>query len=156
MSEKLLPRSGRHSWTKVWIVETPLLSHIAHDHIEFDIMRNALWTDPDDQSLWFYHQFLMFSLLNPSMSFVPHFTTSQREDYARSQIEELEEMLDGAEECKWIYNGLLEYTLAICGLLEREPNEEEKESLRTWLEKLKKLDPTRSGRCQAREAILRL
>lgn len=123
---------------------------------EFEMMRNALWTDPDDQSIWFYHQHLMTTLLDPSHSIVPNFTTEQRADYAHTQIDELQDLKDGAEDCKWIYNGLFEYTLAICALQGREPDGGEKEMLREWLEKLKELDRTRSGRWDEREASLEL
>lgn len=125
---------------------------------EFDMMRNALWTDASDQSLWFYHQWLMLTLMseNKEVTILPKFTTAQRHEYAVQQINDLKEMLDGAEDCKWIYYGLSEYTLAVCKLLQREPTEEEKDDLRSWLSELKKLDPLREGRWKAREIELDL
>ncbi|KAL5345119.1 Rab geranylgeranyltransferase [Pseudogymnoascus australis] len=121
---------------------------------EFDTMRNALWTDASDQSLWFYHQFLMVTLLDQTVSILPNFTTEQRIDYANSQIDDLKEMLDGAEDCKWIYNGLYEYTLAICRTCERQPTADELQDLKSWLGELKKLDPVRMGRWEEQERSL--
>lgn len=117
-------------------------------------MRNALWTDASDQSLWFYHQFLMVTLLDRTVSILPNFTTKQRLDYANSQIDDLKEMLDGAEDCKWIYNGLYEYTLAICRTCERQPTADELQDLKSWLGELKKLDPVRMGRWEEQERSL--
>ncbi|OBT75222.1 hypothetical protein VF21_06120 [Pseudogymnoascus sp. 05NY08] len=121
---------------------------------EFDTMRNALWTDASDQSLWFYHQFLMVTLLDRSVSILPNFTSEQRIDFANSQIDDLKEMLDGAEDCKWIYNGLYEYTLAICRTCERQPTSDELKDLKLWLGELKKLDPVRMGRWEEQERSL--
>jgi geranylgeranyl transferase type-2 subunit alpha len=120
------------------------------------MMRNALWTDASDQSLWFYHQYLMITLLDQSISILPNFTPEQRLEYATSQIDDLKEMLDDAEDCKWMYNGLFEYTLAICDLFKREPCAEEKQDLKSWLGELKKLDPLRKGRWDDRERSLGL
>lgn len=119
-------------------------------------MRNALWTDANDQSLWFYHRFLIINLLDHNVSILPSFTADQRLEYANSQIDDLKEMLDGAEDCKWIYNGLLEYTLAICDVYKRQPTAEEKQDLKFWLDELKKLDPLRIGRWDDRERSLGL
>lgn len=125
---------------------------------EFDMMRNALWTDSSDQSLWFYHQWLMLTLLSSeaSITILPNFKAQQRHAYAVQQIDDLKEMLDGAEDCKWIYHGLFEYTLDVCKLLDRQPTLEEIEDLRLWLAELKKLDPLRQGRWKAREMELGL
>lgn len=125
---------------------------------EFDMMRDALWTDGSDQSLWFYHQWLMLTLMceDKDVTILPNFTREQRHMYAVKQIDDLKDMLDGAEDCKWIYHGLFEYTLAVCKLLDRQPTDEEKEVLRSWLSELKKLDPLRHGRWKAREIELNL
>ena len=125
---------------------------------EFDMMRNALWTDASDQSLWFYHQWLMLTLMSedPEVTILPNFVAEQRREYVEAQVEELKEMLDGAEDCKWIYHGLFEYTLALCKFLQREPTLEEKDDLRLWLDELRNLDLLRKGRWRAREIDLGL
>jgi geranylgeranyl transferase type-2 subunit alpha len=115
---------------------------------EFDTMRNALWTDPSDQSLWFYYQFLMTTLteIKGYSIIVPNFSQDDRLEYITQQLVDLRDMLDGAEDCKWIYNALLQYTLSACELNKREPNENEKKDLQLWLAQLRKLDPLRAGR----------
>jgi len=115
---------------------------------EFDMMRNALWTDSSDQSLWFYYQFLMTTLVDHvgHKTIVPNFTHTDRAEYVERQLVDLQDMLDGAEDCKWIYNALLEYTLALCEMQERQPSYDEKEDLKTWLAELRNLDQARSGR----------
>jgi len=134
----------------------PIANVFRADLTEFDMMRNALWTDASDQSLWFYHQYLMITLLDQSVSILPNFTSEQRLEYATSRIDDLKEMLVGAEDCKWIYNGLFECTLAMCNLFKREPSSGEKQDLKSWLDELKKLDPLRNGRWDDRELFFGL
>lgn len=116
--------------------------------LEFDLMKNALWTDASDQSLWFYYQYLMTTLLSPvgHATIVPNFSPEERSAYVETQLVDLRDMLDGAEDCKWIYNALLEYTLAKAQMEERVPSSEEKSDVKIWLTELRKLDPIRAGR----------
>lgn len=120
------------------------------------MMRNALWTDSNDQSLWFYYQFLMTSVIDHTglASIVPTFTQLDRIDYVNRQLIDLRDMLDGAEDCKWIYNALLEYTLALCELEKRRPSNEDIQDVKAWLTELRKLDQLRSGRWDAIETSL--
>jgi len=93
----------------------------------------------------------MTTLIEPAGNSVitPHFTQKDRIDYVSERLDSLKEMLDGAEDCKWIYNALLEYTLARCKMEEREPYSEEKQNCNLWLSELGRLDPLRSGRWDA-------
>jgi len=122
---------------------------------EFDIMRNALWTDASDQSLWFYYQFLMTTLTESKgyATIVPNLSLDDRLEYVNQQLADLREMLDGAEDSKWIYNALLQYTLSACELDGREPDDNQKQDLQTWLAELRKLDPLRAGRWDDLEII---
>jgi geranylgeranyl transferase type-2 subunit alpha len=117
------------------------------------MMRNALWTDSSNQSCWFYHQFLMATLTDKSghTEIVPNFTIGDRIAYLDAQLVELRDMLDGDEKCKWIYNALYEYTLAISRMQERQLSVDEIKDLKAWLTMLRKLDPLRSGRWDAVE-----
>jgi geranylgeranyl transferase type-2 subunit alpha len=76
----------------------------------------------------------------------PNFTYQDRIEYVIRQLVNLRDMLDGAEDCKWIYSALIEYTLALCRMEERQPEEGEKQDCRAWLTELRKLDPFRNGR----------
>ncbi|KAH8601905.1 geranylgeranyl transferase-like protein type II alpha subunit [Bisporella sp. PMI_857] len=117
---------------------------------EFEFITEAIYTDayPYAQSVWFYHQFLMSTLIEPlgHAIITPSFTQNDRVQYISDQLNSLKEMLDGAEDCKWIYNALLEYTMAICQIEEREPSEDEKQDFVSWLSELRKLDPLHKGR----------
>jgi len=114
---------------------------------EFDIMNRALWTDPTDQSLWFYQQFLMTFLTEDigKATIIPNFTISDRIEYVKRQLANVKDMLDGAEDCKWIYNALVEYTVALWRMQNRVPDNE-KQDVTLWLAKLKQLDPFRVGK----------
>jgi geranylgeranyl transferase type-2 subunit alpha len=76
----------------------------------------------------------------------PNFTKDDRTEYVTRQLVNLKDMLDGAEDCKWIYNALFEYTLALCEMEERQPHDDEKQDFTSWLVELRKLDPLRRGR----------
>jgi geranylgeranyl transferase type-2 subunit alpha len=114
--------------------------------IELSLIHQA-FIDPYDQSLWFYHQNLM-SVFDPTMAertMTPHLTSSERLEYIRSEIEEIQEMLDGAEDCKYIYQALIEYTL-LASKVEGNLSSEDREQILNWLSDLKKLDPLRQER----------
>ncbi|GFF37302.1 hypothetical protein IFM46972_05172 [Aspergillus udagawae] len=113
---------------------------------ELDLIHRAL-CDPYDQSLWFYHQNLMCAF-DPSLSdqtMAPNLSNDERLEYLRKEIDEIQDMLDGAEDCKYIYQALID-----CALLARKVggtmSSADKENILSWLSELKKLDPLRCGR----------
>lgn len=130
----------------------------ADSRLEFDVMRNALWVDPTDQSLWFYHQFLMTTVIEPAAHniIVTKFSEPDRIEYVERQLTELRDLLDGAEDCKWIYNALIDYTTALWRLKGQQPPSEVMQDLKVWLAELRKLDRLRSGRWDDMAKILRL
>ena len=84
----------------------------------------------------------------------PHFTPEDRAEYVTRQLVILKDMLDGAEDCKWIYNALIEYTMALCRMEERAPDSDEKQDCTLWLTELRGLDPDRGGRWDDLERAL--
>ncbi|KAF7197029.1 Geranylgeranyl transferase type-2 subunit alpha [Pseudocercospora fuligena] len=85
---------------------------------EFEQITNALYTDPYDQSLWFYHQYLMSALdeKNPKAPrILEQVTNGDRLQYLEQEIDSIKEMLDGAEDCKYIYQALLDYSRRVVG-----------------------------------------
>lgn len=76
----------------------------------------------------------------------PNFTDEDRSEYVTRQLVNLRDMLDGAEDCKWIYIELLEYTVALSRMQSRQPLDSEREECKAWLAELRKLDPLRAGR----------
>lgn len=119
-------------------------------HSEFDLIVSAMYTDsyPYAQSAWCYYQFLMTTLTNHvgHSTITPSITNEDRIEYVNQQLVTLRDMLDGAEDCKWIYSALIEYTMALCQMDQRPPLPDEKQDCMTWLSELRKLDPLRDGR----------
>ncbi len=112
------------------------------------MLKDALWMESADQSLWFYYQFLMKTLIDDKAHniIVRNFKRSDRLEYLDQQINDLKELLVGAEDQRWIYNALLDYTMALWELFDCPPSDEVKQNLSEWLAQLRKLDPMRNGR----------
>jgi geranylgeranyl transferase type-2 subunit alpha len=155
-------------------------ARIAAYDAESALLTRALYTDPYDQSLWTYHQFLMTALnvpTAPSPSVSVSVTQSIDEDsgvgilgdaadldeglrkkYLRAEGEKLREMVEGAEDCKYIYQALLENgrrslmmnrgeAIGEGGMHgEEDEMKRMKEEMRGWLGQLRTLDPLRKGR----------
>ncbi len=66
--------------------------------------------------------------------------------YVTREIDNIKDLLEDYVDVKWIYEALLEYTVALTQLQERRPEPDELQDLQAWLEKLKALDPMRQGR----------
>ena len=123
---------------------------------ELELITRALYTDPYDQSLWFYHQYLMSTLDASNKQSVAILNPCSHEDrvgYLQQEIESVRDMLDGAEDCKYIYQALLEYG----GRLVEMNHDNDSggvdgeagrviEEMTGWLEELRKIDPLREGR----------
>ncbi|KAL8708559.1 MAG: hypothetical protein Q9220_006612 [cf. Caloplaca sp. 1 TL-2023] len=124
-----------------------LLDEKKVDHEE---RRKVLEKDPDskDQSLWFYHQYLIsnFDPRHHSDMIAPDLSTEDKISYIKAQIEDLYEMLDGAETSKWIYQRLLELAVMGRSLAGRWPIKPAR--VEECVEQLIVLDPLRKGRWQ--------
>jgi geranylgeranyl transferase type-2 subunit alpha len=125
---------------------------------EFDLISQALNTDPYDQSLWFYHQYLIYTL----NSKCPHdravvLTLSDQDRLNRLQTEiiAIKEILEDTTDCKWIYQSLLSYNTMY---LEIDPSTDfvSTTDMRGWLEHLRQLDPLRKGRWDDLEKSLNI
>jgi geranylgeranyl transferase type-2 subunit alpha len=125
-------------------------SNIINAVTEFELIIAAMYTDsyPYAQSAWFYYQFLMTTLTDfvGHATITPNLTSQDRAELVTRQLEVLKDMLDGAEDCKWIYDALIEYTLTLARMEEREIREDEQADCLQWLAELRKLDTLRSGR----------
>lgn len=113
---------------------------------EIKLIHKALF-DPYDQSLWFYHQNLM-STFDPdtaSRSMAPELTNDERLAYVRAENEFIEDLVEDAEDSKWVYQALME-----CAQIEAKLSgsftDEAQTNVREWLARLKELDPLRTGR----------
>ncbi|KAK3902086.1 hypothetical protein C8A05DRAFT_34213 [Staphylotrichum tortipilum] len=110
----------------------------------------ALNVGPEDQSLWYYHQFLISSLTTPATHPAAAMTSSlsqqERVEYLSREIAEIKELLDDYGDVKLVYEALFEYTRALCEMEGREATVGERGDLERWLGRLRKLDPMRRGR----------
>ena len=124
--------------------------------LELQLIQRGLWTDSNDQSLWFYHQYLMcnFDPEYASRSMASFLTTDERLRYVSKEFASLLDMLDGAEDCKWIYNALIQLSRLHRGLSDKWPVQEEQ--IYGWISQLRMLDPLRNGRWNDLEETLRL
>ncbi|KAM4059299.1 protein prenyltransferase alpha subunit repeat domain-containing protein [Hirsutella rhossiliensis] len=115
---------------------------------ELDTIREALNVGPEDQSLWYYHHYLCFNLIESSGSraIVPHMPAAERKTYVIAEIANIRELAKDFRDIKWVYEALIEYTLAIIQLDSRSVQNEEKREISQWLAKLRELDRKRSGR----------
>ena len=125
---------------------------------EIELITRALYTDPYDQSLWFYHGYLM-STLDPSNAqatpVLDPCTNSERVEYLEQEIDSVKDMLDGAEDCKYIYQALLEYSRRY---LEVEAGNKKVTSteMKNWSSELQNIDPLRAGRWKDMEMRMKL
>jgi geranylgeranyl transferase type-2 subunit alpha len=125
---------------------------------ELELICEAINTDPFDQSIWFYHQYLM-STISPSCSpgnlIVQDLTNGERQKYYENEMEYIREILEDEADCKWIYEGLL--GLAETYLeVDAGTGAVTTKDLRAWLAELNRLDTLRRGRWEDLERRLRL
>ncbi|KAK5073160.1 Rab geranylgeranyltransferase [Lithohypha guttulata] len=113
---------------------------------EIKLIHKALF-DPYDQSLWFYHQHLL-STFDPDTagaSMMPELSNESRLTYVKAEQEFIEDLIEDAEDSKWVYQALIE-----CALIEAKLvnglSEKMRTNIKVWLDKLKQLDPLRRGR----------
>lgn len=84
---------------------------------------------------------------------VPDLSDEERLRYIEAEQEFVEELLEDAEDCKWVYQALME-----CALLKAKLTGGLSAGVRTsienWLKRLRALDPLRNGRWQDTEERL--
>lgn len=103
---------------------------------------------PEDQSLWYYHQYLMLDLVEHAgrPTITAGLSDEERLTYINREIADIKDLLEDYDDCKLIYERLMDYTLALAALERRQPRGNEKLDLSAWLSKVRELDPMRRGR----------
>lgn len=86
-------------------------------------------------------------------SIAPDLADEERLEYVEAEQGFIEELLEDAEDSKWVYQGLIECALLKAKLTGGLPAEV-KTNLKLWLEKLEELDPLRKGRWKDTEDVL--
>jgi geranylgeranyl transferase type-2 subunit alpha len=72
-------------------------------------------------------------------------SNSERLEYLSKEVEFIEEMLDDFNDCKWIYQALIDCKLLIAKI-QGFMSEEHQADVKAWLNELKELDQLRKGR----------
>ncbi|KAJ8109845.1 hypothetical protein OPT61_g7158 [Boeremia exigua] len=125
---------------------------------ELELICEAINTDPFDQSIWFYHQYLM-STISPSCPperlLVRDLTNGERQRYYEKEMEYIKEILEDETDCKWIYEGLLGLAEAYLEV-DAGTGAVTTRDMRAWLVELKRLDVLRRGRWDDLEQRLQL
>ena len=103
---------------------------------------------PEDQSLWYYLQYLMLNVIDPHQStcFIPNLATEARAKFISLTIDNIRDLLEDYTDIKWIYESLIEYTVTLAKVYERSLSAEERSEVAGWLHTLRSLDPKRNGR----------
>lgn len=125
---------------------------------ELSLICEAINTDPFDQSIWFYHQYLL-STLSPSCPqqqlIVQDLSNGERQKYYENEMEYIRLILEDETDCKWIYEGLLRISEAYIEV-DAGTGVVTTADMRIWLDELKRLDPLRGGRWADLEKRLNL
>ncbi|KAL6717341.1 Rab geranylgeranyltransferase [Lecanora helva] len=114
-------------------------------HADQEARRKFLDEGSDDQSLWFYYQYLTSTIAvsDSATSLVPHFTLEERLQYLSREIDEIQEMLECADDCKWIYQSLINLSFAFKTLAGKLPPQIN--NIQDYISRLINLDPLRTG-----------
>jgi geranylgeranyl transferase type-2 subunit alpha len=116
---------------------------------EFKLITNGLYTSPEDQSLWFYHQGLVETNLSAQSHpkcLAPEITKEEKLSRLDREVEMIHDLLDLSDDCKWLYEALFTYELIRCEVKGDGISPSSAKDLETWLCQLKDIDPMRTGR----------
>ena len=113
---------------------------------ELELIQRALWAGDNDSSVWFYHQNLMctFDPRYAPRSMDPDLSHEGREAYLKAELEKVFDMLEGAEDCKWIYQSLIQLNILHEDL--RSEMCHTTDQVIRWVETLDRIDSLRGGR----------
>ncbi|OLN86161.1 Geranylgeranyl transferase type-2 subunit alpha [Colletotrichum chlorophyti] len=115
---------------------------------ELNLIREALNVGPEDQSLWYYHQFLIMNLTESDgrPKIAPHLSQEEKAAYVKREINDIKDLLEDYDDVTWIYKPLLDYTRALPTMEGRALSDKETDDLKAWMAKVRQLDPMRNGR----------
>ncbi|KAG6017163.1 hypothetical protein E4U54_008160 [Claviceps lovelessii] len=115
---------------------------------EIATVHEALNVGPEDQSLWYYHQYLVHAILgaNGQGLIVRDLSGHDRQRYLEDEVNFIKDLLEDYFDVKWVYEALIECTLAINAFKTDGQEQINRSLVGGWLKKLRELDTKRSGR----------
>ncbi|KAF2966036.1 hypothetical protein GQX73_g7544 [Xylaria multiplex] len=115
---------------------------------ELNLVQEALNVGPEDQSLWYYHRYLISQVIGSKgmPTITPNLTDGRKISYLEQECEFIRDLLQDFPDIKWPYEALLEYALALRKLRPGIKGEEQEDDPNFWLGKLRKLDAMQTGR----------
>lgn len=155
-----------------WHQRTQLLPHVwaakqlsvdqMHVHVdaEFERVKHAMYTDPSDQSVWFYHRWLVDITLaeqTPQQDREQHCITSHRQrkiNVLHSEIGVIEELFELEPDSKWCAISLAHYNTLLATLYQGQTDTNAEHAIaqqasakaKRLLQQLIELDPDREHR----------
>ena len=126
----------------------------ADKKLELETLKEALYTDPFDQSLHLYHHWLVNTVCNPEAeSSTITLPLSIRQQILRDTISWMNELLEDEAECTLLLEELVSFVTTLKdlnGLESRAQTTEEADGMdvKGWLSTLIRIDPMRKGHWQ--------
>ncbi|KAF9532343.1 rab-protein geranylgeranyltransferase [Crepidotus variabilis] len=97
---------------------------------EFELLRNAMYTDPNDQSVWMYHRWLV--------------GTGGGKDVLEREISAIQELLDEQPDSKWCMESIVHYKRLLLNNYAKDVDTQHlTRDCKDLLERLETLDPMR-------------
>lgn len=121
-------------YTALWSDSPFTAAEVQARQTDLELVRNAMYTDPNDQSAWVYHRWLV----GPAPS----------RDLLEGEISAIGELLEEEPGSKWCMESLVHYKSLLLKLHAKENGERSalKEDCAGLLKELKEVDPFRRAR----------
>ncbi|KAK9463389.1 uncharacterized protein V1516DRAFT_667638, partial [Lipomyces oligophaga] len=103
---------------------------------ELNLITQAIYTDPDDQSVWLYHRWLV------ATDGIIHLDIESRSSLVEKEIKSIEDLLSVEPNSKWCLQSLAFYKEYLSKLTGSKVDE----SVKEYLSKLESIDPMRRNR----------
>ncbi|CAK5279370.1 unnamed protein product, partial [Mycena citricolor] len=116
------------------------LNRVETKEEEYELVHNAMYTDPSDQSVWIYHRWLV--------------GTDEDVPVLEREMSIIQELLDEQPDSKWCMESLVHYKRMLLLRDASRDVEATKDECRHLLQELKTLDPARRKRYEEMEQQL--